>query len=123
MRQNWLEWAVLVLSGTLVVVLVGYLALAAVATVSPPAISLLGHPDEARTTGAGWELPVTVENAGGEAATSVAIEGTTTVGGMVETSELEIDLLGPGAETELVLVFSEAPDGEVQLRLVGYHLP
>lgn len=123
MRQNWLEWAVLLFSGAVIALLVGYLALAAVSNVSPPAISVLGHHDEARTTDAGWELPVTVRNAGGEAAAFVAIEGTTTVAGEVETSGLEIDLLGPGTETELVLVFSEAPDSEVRLRLVGYHLP
>ena len=123
MRQNWLEWAVLVFSGVVIVALVGYLTIAAVSTASAPAISVLGHPGEARSTDAGWELPVTVRNAGGEAASAVAIEGTATVAGEVETSELEIDLLGPGTEAELVLVFSDAPDGEVHLRLVGYQLP
>ena len=123
MRQNWLEWAVLVVSAAVIVALVGYLAITAGSTSSPPAISVLGHLDEATSTDAGWELPVTVRNEGGEAAALVAIEGTATVAGEVETSELEIDLLGPGTEAELVLVFSEAPDGEVHLRLVGYRLP
>jgi uncharacterized protein (TIGR02588 family) len=122
-RQNWLEWAVLVVSGAVIAALVGYLAITAVSTPSPPAISILGHLDEARSTDVGWELPVTVRNEGGEAAALVAIEGTATVAGEVETSEVEIDLLGPGTKADLVLVFSEAPDGEVHLRLVGYRLP
>ena len=123
MRQNWLEWAVLVVSCAVIVALVGYLAMTAVSTPSPPAISVLGHLDEARSTDAGWELPVTVRNEGGEAAALVAIEGAATVAGEVETSELEIDLLGPGTQAELVLVFSAAPDGDVHLRLVGYRHP
>jgi uncharacterized protein (TIGR02588 family) len=123
MRQNWLEWAVLVFSVALIVALVGYLVVAAVSTTTPPAISVLGHPDEARSTDAGWELPVTVRNDGGEAAAMVAIEATASVAGETETAELEIDLLGPGTEEELVLRFSEAPDGEVALRLIGFHLP
>ena len=88
MRQNWLEWAVLVLSGAVIVALAGYLAMTALSTPSPPAISVLGHLGEARSTDAGWELPVTVRNEGGEAAASVAIEGTVMVAGEVETSEL-----------------------------------
>ena len=123
MRQNWLEWAVLVFSGAVLVALVGFLAVAAVSTVSPPAITVVGHVDQARSTDGRWELPVAVRNAGGEAAARVAIEGTATVASEVETSELEIDLLGPGSETELVMVFSEVPDGEVHLRVIGYHVP
>lgn len=123
MRQNWLEWAVLVFSVAVIVALVGYLAVTAVSTTTPPALSVLGHPDKARSTDAGWELPVTVRNDGGEAAAMVAIEGTASVAGETETAQLEIDLLGPGTEEELVLLFSEAPEGEVELRLVGFHLP
>lgn len=123
MRQNWLEWAVLVFSVAAIVALVGYLAVTAVSTTTPPAISILGRPGEARSTDAGWELPVTVRNDGGEAAAMVAIEGTASVAGETETAQLEIDLLGPGTEEELVLLFSEAPDGDVELRLIGFHLP
>ncbi len=123
MKQNWLEWAVLVASVVVIVALVGYLAFTAVATTTPPAISVAGRPDEARITDAGWELPVTVRNGGGEAAAMIAIEGTASVAGEAETAGLEIDLMGPGTEEELILVFSEAPDGQVELRLIGFHLP
>lgn len=123
MRQNWLEWAVLGVSALAIVALVGYLAVAAVSTATPPAISVVGLPDEARSTDAGWELPVNVRNDGGEAAAAVAIEATAIVAGETETAQLEIDLLGPGTQEELVAVFSAAPDGEVDLRLIGFHLP
>ena len=123
MRQNWLEWAVLVFSVTVIVALVGYLAVSVVSTTTPAALTIAGHPDQAMSTDAGWELPVTVRNEGGEAAAMVAVEGMATVAGEVETIELEIDLLGPGMEENLVLVFREAPDGEVHLRVIGYHLP
>jgi len=123
MRQNWLEWVVLGASVVLLVALIGYLAVTAVSTTTPPAISFVGHPDEARSTDAGWELPVTVRNDGGEAASMIAIEATASVAGETETAQLEVDLLGPGTEDQLVLVFSDAPDGEVEIRLVGFHLP
>ena len=123
MRQNWLEWAVLGSSVVVIVALVGYLAVTAVSTATPPAISVVAHPDEARSTDAGWEVPVTVRNDGGEAALTVAIEGTASVGGETETAQLEVDLLGPGTQEELVLRFSAAPDGELELRLVGFSLP
>lgn len=123
MKQNWLEWAVLVFSVAVIVALVGYLAFTAVATTTPPEISVVGNPAEARSTEAGWELPVTVRNDGDEAAAMIAIEGTTSVAGETETAALEVDLLGSGTEEELVLVFSGVPDGAVDLRLVGYHHP
>lgn len=123
MRRNWLEWVVFGFSAAAIVALVGYLALTALVTATPPAISVQGHPDEARSTAAGWELPVTVRNDGGEAAATVAIEATASVAGETETAALEIDLLGPGTEEELVLRFTGAPDGEVELRVTGFHLP
>ncbi len=123
MRHNWLEWAVLVSSVTVIVALVGYLAVTAVSTTTPAALTIIGHPDQAMSTDAGWELPVTVRNEGGEAAAMVAVEGMATVAGEVKAIELEIELLGPGMEENLVLLFREAPDGDVHLSVVGYHVP
>ena len=123
MRQNWLEWIVLGCSVVAIVALVGYLAISAVSTATPPAISVVAHADEARSTDAGWEVPVTVRNDGGEAAAMIAIEATATVEGESETAQLEVDLLGPGTEEELVLRFSGAPDGEVEIKVLGFHLP
>jgi uncharacterized protein (TIGR02588 family) len=122
-RQNWLEWAVLACSTVAIVVLVGYLAVTAVSTATPPAISVVAHADEARSIDAGWELPITVRNDGGEAAATIAIEATATVAGETETAQLEVDLLGPGTEEELVLRFSAAPEGEPEVRVVGYSRP
>jgi uncharacterized protein (TIGR02588 family) len=114
---------VLVSSVTVIVALVGYLAVTAVSTTTPAALTIIGHPDQAMSTDAGWELPVTVRNEGGEAAAMVAVEGMATVAGEVETIELEVELLGPGTEENLVLLFREAPDGDVHLSVVGYHVP
>jgi uncharacterized protein (TIGR02588 family) len=122
-RQNWLEWAVLGLSVVVIVALVGYLAVTAVSTATPPAISVVAHAEEARSIDAGWEVPVIVRNDGGEAAAAIAIDATATVAGVTETAQLEVDLLGPGTEEELVLRFSAAPDGELELRVVGYSRP
>lgn len=123
MRQNWLEWVVLVCSVVVIVALVAYLAVTAVSTATPPAISVVAHADEARSTDAGWEVPVTVRNGGGEVAATIVVEATATVAGETETAELDVDLLGPGTEEELVFRFSAAPEGEVELRVLGYSLP
>jgi uncharacterized protein (TIGR02588 family) len=123
MRQNWLEWAVLGLSAVVIVALVGYLAVTAVSTATPPAISVVAHEDEAMAIGEGWEVPVIVRNDGGEAAATIAIEATAMVAGATETAQLEVDLLGPGTEAELILRFSAAPDGDLELRVVGYSRP
>ena len=45
------------------------------------------------------------------------------VGGEAETSELVIDLVAPGTETDLVVGFSAPPEGGVTFRLVGYEAP
>lgn len=123
MRQNWLEWVVLGVSAVVIVALVGYLAVTAVSTATPPAVSVVAHPDEAEMTDAGWEVPVTVGNDGGEAAATIVVEATATVAGETETAELVVDLLGPGTQEELMLRFSAAPEGELELRVLGYTRP
>jgi uncharacterized protein (TIGR02588 family) len=122
-RRNWLEWANLVVSAVALVGLVGYLAFTAVQSPEPPQVTVKGRLEEARDVDGGWELPVIVRNDGGEAASQVAVEGTATIGGAEETAELEVDLLGAGTEEELVMRFSGAPEGDVELRIVGYHVP
>jgi uncharacterized protein (TIGR02588 family) len=122
-RRNWLEWASLVISAVALLALVGYLALTALQPTSPPQVSVVGRPDEARETADGWELPIIVRNDGGEAATQVGVEATASVAGTEETVELEVDLLGPGTEEELAVRFSGTPEGDVELRVIGYHVP
>jgi len=123
MRRNWLEWLILVVSVAAIAALVGYLTIQAVSGNAPVDIAIEPRRAEARTTSAGWELPVTVRNAGGAPAVSVAIEATASVAGQAETSEVVLDLLAPGSDADLVMGFSAEPEGEVTLRLIGYESP
>ncbi len=123
MRRNWLEWVILALSVLAIAALVLYLGYETVAGDEPPDIRIEADAGAGRATTAGWELPFVVRNDGGLPATSVAIEATATVGGEPETSELVIDLVAPGTETNLVVGFSAPPEGDVTFRLVGYEAP
>ena len=123
MRRNWLEWAILAGSVAAIVLLVGYLGVQTIAGDEPPDIRIEAHANEARTTAAGWEVPVTVRNDGGLPAAAVVIEASATVGGSEEVSETVVDLAAPGTQAELVVGFSGPPDGEVTFRLVGYESP
>lgn len=123
MRRNWLEWLILGVSVAAIVALVGYLGFEALQGERPAQITIEAHPDEARDSAAGWELPLTVRNDGRESALAVVIEARASIGGAEETSELVLELLAPGTEASLVAAFSGPPDGQVSLRLVGYEAP
>lgn len=124
MRRNWLEWAILVLSVGAVVALVGYLLVAGLTNGGPalirPEVTMA---EAAEGPDGGWLVPLTVRNEGGEAALSIVIEGTASVAGSEESSELTIDLLAADSAVELALGFSGRPEGEVQVRVVGFETP
>jgi uncharacterized protein (TIGR02588 family) len=124
MRQNWLEWAILAVSIAVVVMLVGYLAVAGLSGSRPAQVSAEADP-AAATAGpyGGWLLPVTVRNGGGIAAMTVILEGTASVAGIDEVSEITVDVLAAESEVEVVLGFSGEPAGEVELRIVGFEIP
>ena len=67
--------------------------------------------------------PIRVYNRGGNAALSVAVEVTGTVGGDEEVSELTVDVLAGGSEVELLAGFSARPDADVAIRIVGLETP
>ena len=123
MRRNWLEWAILVVSLASIIALVGYLAVEALRSDGPAEISIVGRPAEARQTAAGWEIPVTVRNDGGQVAAGLTIEASASVAGETETAGLVLALVAPGTEVDLVFAFSGEPDGEVTYRLIGYESP
>ena len=123
MRRNWLEWVFLISSIAAIVLLVGYLAAETIAGDEPPDIRVEAQADQARDTAIGWVLPIIVRNEGGMPAALVTIEASATVGGEEETSEVVLDLAAPGTETDLVVGFSDPPEGEVTFRLVGYEAP
>ena len=124
MRRNWLEWAILAVSIAVVVALVGYLAVAGLSGSRPaqiraeaaPAAGVIG-PD------GGWLVPVTVRNDGGIAAMTVVLEGTASVAGVDEVSEITVDVLPAESDVEVVLGFSGEPDSDVELRIVGFETP
>jgi uncharacterized protein (TIGR02588 family) len=124
MKRNWLEWAILVTSVALVVALVGYLLVAGLASGGPAVIRAeVTAAQAADAPDGGWLVPLTVRNEGGKAAVSIVVEGTATVAGTAESSELTVDGLAADSEVELILGFSGQPEGEVQLRVVGYETP
>jgi uncharacterized protein (TIGR02588 family) len=122
--RNWLEWAILVVSVAVVVALVGYLLVSGFVTGGPAMIRLeVAAAEVADGQDDGWLVPLTVRNEGGKAAVSIVVEGTAIVAGAEESSELTVDLLAAGSEVELVLGFSAQPEGEVQVRVVGFETP
>jgi uncharacterized protein (TIGR02588 family) len=124
MKRNWLEWAILAISVAVVFALVGYLLVSGFTNGGPAVIraevtdvGAAGGPD------GGWLVPVTVRNEGAEAAISIVVEGTATVDGTEEASELTVDILAAESRVDLVLGFSGPPEDEVQVRVVGFETP
>ena len=124
MRRNALEWLALGVSVAAIAVVVGYLVYDGVTgglDPADPTITL--RPAEAYQGQLGWVLPATMSNRGDKAAEAVTVEATATVAGKEETTELEIDFLPAGTEVEINLGFSSRPEGEVEVRLVGFRSP
>ena len=124
MNRNWLEWLILLVSTVLVIVLVGYLLISGLTSQGPAAIRTeLITADAADSPDGGWVVPLTVRNEGGTAAAAIVVEATAIVDGTEEASQLTVDLLAADSEVELVLGFSGRPEGEVEVRVVGFETP
>jgi uncharacterized protein (TIGR02588 family) len=124
MNRNWLEWAILVISIVLVVGLVGYLLVSGLSNAGPAMIRLeVSTEQAAEGPDGGWLVPLTVRNEGGQAAVSIVVEGIAIVAGTEESSELTVDVLAADSEVNLILGFSGRPEGEVQVRVVGFETP
>jgi uncharacterized protein (TIGR02588 family) len=124
MKRNWLEWVILVISVAVVVAVVGYLLVSGLSNSGPALIRAeVAAAEAANGPDGGWLVPVVVRNEGGTAAVSIVVEGTATVAGAQESSELTVDLLAADSAVDLMLGFSGEPDGEVQFRVVGFETP
>ncbi len=123
MNRNWLEWAILVGSVALVVALVGYLLVSGLTNGGPAVIRAQVAAEATAGPDDGWLVPLVVRNEGGRAALAIVVEGTATVAGEEETSELTVDVLAAESEVDLVLGFSGQPEGEVEVRVVGFETP
>jgi uncharacterized protein (TIGR02588 family) len=124
MNRNWLEWAILVVSVALVAGLVGYLLVSGLTNRGPAIIRLeVAAAEGSDGPDGSWLVPLTVRNEGGRAAVSIVVEGTAIVAGTEESSELTVDVLAAESAVDLVLGFSGRPEGDVQLRVVGFETP
>ena len=124
MRQNWIEWVALLLSGVLVLSVVGFLVVDGLRDEGqPPEPVVVLRPYEAYATDHGWILPATVSNSGDTAAEALVLRATVTIDGAEEESELTVDYLPAGTEVEVSFGFSGQPDGEVSVQTVGFRLP
>jgi uncharacterized protein (TIGR02588 family) len=124
MKRNWLEWLILVVSAGLVIGLVGYLLVSGLTSRGPASIRTeVISAEAADSRDGGWLVPLTVRNEGGTAAGAIVVEATAMVDGAEEASQLTVDLLAADSEVELVLGFSGRPEGEVNVRVVGFETP
>jgi uncharacterized protein (TIGR02588 family) len=123
MRRNAIEWAVLAVSVLAVAILVVTLLLQGVAPNEPanPRVTLLTS--QARSAVQGWIIPADVLNEGHQPAEGVVLEASATVAGERETSEVDIPYLPAGTTEQIAFAFSAEPEGEVEVRLVGFRVP
>jgi uncharacterized protein (TIGR02588 family) len=123
-KKNALEWAVFAASLLLLLGVAGFLAYDAVAgDETPPAVVVVPGPPMPR--GDLVELPVVVENRGGQAAQDLLVEVTVRLAdGGEATGELSVPLLPRLASEEgLVTVRATAAVRAVKWRVVGYTVP
>ncbi|MBA2720097.1 MAG: hypothetical protein H0U52_12805 [Chloroflexi bacterium] len=124
MKRNWLEWLILLASTGLVIGVVGYLLVSGLTSRGPAAIRTeVINAGAADSPDGGWLVPLIVRNQGGTAAGAIVVEATAMVDGTEEASQLTVDLLAADSEVELALGFSGPPDGDVEVRVVGYETP
>jgi uncharacterized protein (TIGR02588 family) len=123
MKRNAVEWAVLGISILAIVALVAVLVAQGLITARPPDPQVTLHEDEARQASTGWIIPADVYNAGDEAAEAVGLEASAMVAGAEETSEIEVNFLPAGTTVQIAFAFSEEPEGQVDVRLVGFRAP
>jgi uncharacterized protein (TIGR02588 family) len=122
-RRNLVEWSVLGISLLSIALLVGALVVQGLAESEPanPRVDL--HEDRALQGELGWIVPATVSNAGDEAAEAVVLEAAAEIGGATELSTVEVNFLPAGTNVEVAFSFSQRPENEIEVRLLGYRTP
>jgi uncharacterized protein (TIGR02588 family) len=124
MKRNWLEWIILGFSVAVVVLLVGFLFYTGITNRGPAVIRAeVDAAGPAEGPDGGWLVPLNVRNEGSKVAASIVVEGTASISGKEESSQLTIDLLAADSTIDLVLGFSGQPEGEVRVRVVGFEQP
>lgn len=121
-RKNWLEWTVFAGGLALLLAVVGFLVVEAIAAEGRPAtLSVeLGEPTRRDTEPAQVVVPVTVRNDGDRAAEAVLVE----VERGDERGQVEIhDVPRMSSRTGSVAFPPSARSGELRARIVGYTEP
>lgn len=122
-EKNWLEWVVFGVGLVLVVSTLGYLVYdGATAADTPPDVEVrLGEP---RPGGAGFLVPVTVFNRGGQTAEGVTVEVVLDTAAAPEQSEFTVAFLPRGGTREASVTFHTDPAaGALRARVLGYERP
>jgi uncharacterized protein (TIGR02588 family) len=124
-EKNWLEWIVFGVGLVLVVSALAYLVYdGATATEAPPDIEVrLGEP---RAGGAGFLVPVSVSNRGGQTAEGVTVEVVLETAGAPEPerSDFTLAFLPRGGTREGWVAFRTDPRaGRLTARAHGYEVP
>ena len=124
-EKNWLEWVVFGVGLLLVVSTLAYLVYdGATSADAPPDVEVrLGEP---RQGGAGFLVPVTVYNRGGQTAGGVSVEVVLegAGGGEPERGEFTVAFLPRGGRREGWVVFRSDPRaGKLEARAHGYEKP
>ena len=124
MPRNWLEWVALAIGSVALVAVLAILVTDELTSGDrPPEISVELHLDDAYRTDHGWLLPATLTNVGDDAAEALELEAVATVAGAEERSTVQVDYAPSDSEVEVTFGFSAAPDGDVEVRVIGFRLP
>ena len=119
-----IEWATLLVSAALLLLVAGLLTYAHFAEGErAPALEARAAVDEARRDGEAFHLPVHVHNRGraGARDVQVRVEFTRPTGASDESIDLTLDLLPPGAnETAVVVLRSNPARVPIEARVVSY---
>lgn len=124
MPRNWLEWLSLAVGVVAVVAVVSVLVVEGVTGGGrPPDPVVQLHADRAYQATHGWLVPATLTNRGDEAAEALVLIATASVDGVEERAEVTVDYAPSHTAVELTFGFSARPDGDVEVRVVGFRLP
>lgn len=125
-QRNWLEWAVFLTGGALVLSVLCYLSyLALTVELTPPKVEVTVRQTVAAP--GGYQVRVTAKNIGGQTAEGVEVEVTLKPpAGEQQQSKFGLDFLPEGTEEEGWVHFSSDPEAdgaELEARVLGFKVP
>jgi uncharacterized protein (TIGR02588 family) len=122
-RRSPAEWVTFAVACVVLLVLVA-LIVSQVGARNGPAAPTAVVDGPVREVGGAFQVPVRIENEGGDPASEIQVQAELTVGGETTSADQTIDYLGSGADEDLVFVFDEDPaSGELVVRVTGYATP